>query len=600
MLFLLTLGVVNALQYDINLNVLPVISGSGIGCEDSTILVFGHIKSLNDASAISPSDLQIKIVDSNGDVVATYKPDYVDFSSNKFVFDGYFYKKIPLSEGDYVVSLRAGDSREFKFVNIKDNCDSDIEVIPLDYSIEGENINVGLSVKNLDSTNHDIKLVLVTDNGYSKSTHISVGGDSSILTSVILPLSDVGDISLIGIFGYALDETNLISEPKYIQISSGKSSETHLREMLEITNISLSKKIFFPGDLVEGKIYIKNTGTTTAQYRFKYVYDNVLYTKGEAGYIEPGETAVEPFFIEVPNTDLFNVTFKVYNEYSESELTKTFLVSHRFKDFFIDVKDKSFDIDESGNFTLNVTVYNTGTLDDTYTIDVSNWSYYEVKDNVITIPAGLSNVFTINFEVPEGLRVGGYLPQIKICNTDGKCVTKEITINVNVPEEKQSEITWNESQDNISFTGKENITYTIGIKNIGNSQKQYRIEIEAPEGLNYSISEESFSLGVDESKEINFTLVPNETEDYNATLRVYSNGEKIFERNLTLEYKESGILTGMFISNIGGPYVPGLVALAVIGILALVYAGYVGITRYIWTKKVLEYTRTHPQRLTGY
>ena len=597
----MALSSVYAFQYDISLNALPATSSSSTatGCEGSNILVFGHLTSLDDSSAVLPEDLKIKVFDSDGDVVATYTPSYVDSSSNKFVFDGYFYEKIPLSEGNYLVSISAGDSKQFKIVNVRDDCDNSLEVVPIDYSIQDENIVLGLSIKNLDSANHDVQVVLVGDNGYTRSFYISVNGDSTVLTSETIPLSQIGDNAIIGVQGFASDSANIISEPNYIQISSGKSGETHLREMLEITNVSFSKKVFFPGDLIEGKLYIKNTGTTLAQYKFEYVYGNVLFSKGDTGYIEPGQTAVENFFIEVPKEDSFNVTFKVYNQYSEAVLTKTVLVSHKVKSFFVDLEKDTYDINESGSFTLNVTVYNTGTLDDVYTINVTNWSNYEIQENTLSVPAGLSKNFSINFIVPEGQRVGGYLPEITVCNTEANCITKELTINVAVPEEKQSEITWNDTQDNVTYSELNNISYTFGIKNIGNSDKQYRIEIDAPEGLNYSIDEENFTLGVDESKNINFTLIPTEAENYNATLRVYANGEEIFTKELALNHT-GGMFTGMFISNVGGPYVPGLVALAVIGILALVYVGYIGVTRYVWTKKVLEYTRTHPQRLTGY
>ena len=353
--------------------------------------------------------------------------------------------------------------------------------------------------------------------------------------------------------------------------------------------------------MIEGKVYIENKGTTTAQYRFEYTYDNQVFSKGDVGYVEPGQTAVENFFIQVPDKDSINVEFKVYNEYSTDTYTKSILISHKVRQFFVNLAKNVYTINESGNFTAELAIVNTGNLEDIYSINVSNWSNYKIESNSITLGPSESKIVKILFEVPSELRVGTYTSTITVCNVEDSCEEKEVEINLIKPEEEQSIVIWNESQDNITFTSPGDINYTFSVKNIGSVVKTYSIEINASEGLNYTIPEE-FNLGVDEERNVTFTLIPTNTSNYVAEVKLIANGEEIFTKELTLNYtsEESNGLTGMFISSVEGAYVPGLVILSLIGIGALIYITYYGLSKYIWTERVLAYNRQHPQQLTGY
>jgi hypothetical protein len=598
--FLFTLSAVYAIQYDINLNVAPF-----GGTSDKAFLVFGHISSKDDSRAILSSDLKIEIVNPDGDVIYSTTPSYVDLSSGTFVFNGYFYKIINIyNPGDYIVRVVAGDSKEFKLIHVDDmDVDKKVGIKIVDYAVDTEgNIKIGFNIQNKDSLSHDIRVTLVSDNGGMTYLDTSVGGDSEILVDKTYSVSTLGDNKfLLVAVAQALDEEGLeyMSNPSYVNVNVCNASEVHNRDLINITGIEFSRNTFFPGDLVVGEVKLKNIGTTAVQYKFEYMYNNQLYVKSSTGFIQPGETAIERVYIDVPNTSQFNLTLKVFNSNFETTVVKNILVSQRTKQFFIALPEKIYSVNSSGNVTLNVEVYNTGNLKDTYFVNVTNWSNYEIKNSTFVLSPGEEGNVSILFVAPQHMRVGGYHPHITVRNIDGSCKSKQVEIDIIKSESEQTIVVWNDSQDYRRYIRTNtNLTYTFSIKNIGNVEKTYDIEINAPEGVNYSI-DTPITLGVDEERNISFNITPIVAGDYNITLNITTNGEEVFSKEFSISQQVT-TFTGMFVSGISGAYVPGLIILALLGVATLGYFGYVGLTRYIWTKKVLDYTRSHPKRLTGY
>ncbi len=605
-MLVLSLGIANALNYNVNVHVLPAESGNGVVGDDENFLVFGYVHASNKQLAVPSEDLNIKIFDSDGNIVATYTPNYVDNSNSNFAFDGYFYKELSISgEGSYVVRAEAGDSKDFDYVNVKTISDREVSVKLMDYAINGDQIKFGILVSNNDASAQRVTVALYGKNNFDTPTKFSVNvnSDSEVYVEKTYSLSDFGDGNFIVVAQAYVDGGSdvLYSSPSYLKVYSDNSDITPNRALVKIADVKLPQNTIFPGDILEGKVFIENDGATTAQYRFEYIVDNTVFNKGEIGFVEPGQTAVENFFAEVPNKESMNITFKVYNGYSEDSFTKVVLISQKTKQFFVGVNQMDYVVNGSGNVPVNLNIINTGTLEDSYTVDVLNWSSATVEKNPIKLAPNENETVNVLFNVPDDMRVGDYSATIEVCNTDSLCQDKEITIQVSKPESEQNVVFWNESQNETEFTSLSGVNYTFSVENIGNDIKDYTVEIVAPEGLNYTLNESAFSLGVNDSKNVSFTLTPTNETNFTATVKLISNGNEIFEKNVTLTYVESSTgLTGMFISSVNGAYTPGLIILSLIGLGALAYIVYLAINKYVWTEKVVSYNKNHPQQLTGY
>ncbi len=618
-MFLLIIGVAHALDYNIKMDVFPQHNDFDtiLVNEGEEFLVFGYIYVNNENNAISPSQLELVVIDTEGDVVDSYSLNYISKSSNNdFVFNGYFYKTIEIDdEGDYVVRIEAGDvSKEFEIVSVDNSVgDRDIKVNLLDYSINNDKIKIGILVENEDSADHDITIYFKGENNFEnpKKFEVTVPAGESKTIEKEYALSAFGEDKFILVAQAYVDGSNvqeLLSSPDYLEVNIKDDESVAFKESLEISDIVLSQITFFPGDVIEGKLYIKNHGTTLSQYRFEYVFDNFVFKKGDVGFVEPGQTAVENFFLEIPEKDSIEVTFRIYNENTEDEVIKTFLISQKTKYFFVTTNVTEQVINAGENSDLGVIIINTGNQRDVYTINVSDWDYYEIDEKglvngLLFLEPDEEFYLNIIFNIPKEIRVGTYNPKVTICNSEDKCYEKEVSLTVTKPESEQTEISWNNSQDEINYTTLQEFNYTFTIKNIGAAEKDYKIEIGTPNGTNYTIDENEFTLDVDEEKEIIFTIIPNETKDYEINLTVYAENEIIFEKEIKLNYVGTTgglIFTGMFAFGPGEVYLPALVALAIIGAVISLYLLYFNIKKKVWTEKVLAYNQTHPQKLTRY
>ena len=603
--FILALSIANASVYDIKMDIYPSNPENDelVLNEDEEFLVFGYIYINDDTQALKTSELKIQVLDDEGNLVATYSPTYIG-PSDDYVFDGYFYKTIDISdEGEYVVRVKIGDlAKEFKVVKVEDMGDKELQLNLLDYSINNNILKIGIRIENKDTQNHEVKIYLKGEKNFEnpETVKIEVPANDVKTKEVELPVDEFGESNfLIAAQAYS---DGLISNPSYLSVSGLKEDKTYHKEDIEIVDVSLEKSTIFPGEIVEGTALIKNKGTSLVQYQFEYIYDNNVFKKGHTSYVQPGETKEEKFLLEIPDKSNIEVTFKAYNELTYYELKKSFIISQREKNFLFSINKYNDEINAGESKEYKIKIYNIGNMDDVYKISTNGWKHVKINSTLVSLNASKSIEIPLILTVPNETRVGGYQLNVTVCNTENKCVAKTLNFNVLKPEEEQVLISW-DIQPEVNFSNLEPIEFKFNITNIGAEQKTYTIEIVPEAGLNYTMENETITLDVDETKEITFNLIPTNETNYTAFVVISVNGEDVFTKEITLTYKEEenefGI-TGMFITEVKDVYVPGLIALAIIGIAVLIYFGYKHFSQIVWREKVLEYTRKHPQDLTRY
>ena len=375
--------------------------------------------------------------------------------------------------------------------------------------------------------------------------------------------------------------------------------------IFRINDIKMDTHSFMEGDVVEGTIFIENRDDKIQQYQLELVYDNKIFKQGTPRFIQPGETAEQNFFLELPNKESLWVTFRVHNERTSLEHRRHFLISLKTRDFNVDL-NKNAEIFMPGETeTFTIKLFNKGTLPDTYKISIENWDNFEIEQEIIKLERFTSSEISFNVFVPENTLIGTYDLDIIICNLDNKCKTEKLEIQVYLPEREQSIIKIDENQLERQFsrTG-EPIEFEFSVKNIGSEEKRYTFLIEREESkeeLIINIGSPEFNIKSGETKTATFSLTPATTSDYVVFLAINAQGNRIYREKIEIEYTPGfGALTGMFFSDIGGGV--GGTGLIFTAVLIIGIGGYF-LFRYmqtnVWKEKAVDYTEKHPRKLTN-
>jgi hypothetical protein len=368
---------------------------------------------------------------------------------------------------------------------------------------------------------------------------------------------------------------------------------------LAISNISLSTDVFYPGDIVDAQITVKNYGPNEDQYRLTYIVDNDVFKSGDVSYIQGNSADTITVPIEIPDADQFHLTVKasdLYNTVSNSEI---FLISNKLKYFSISADKSQIFADAGNSSVLKLNIKNRGNENDMYTINIDGWNYYLMNDTV-SIDSAKNKTVSIVLNVPAETRVGTYPIIMEVCNTENVCRTKSFELTVTKPESGQSAVAWNENLTSVMFNDtSKSIMYEFNVTNLGISEKDYTFSVGTDANMTANVSAGTFKLKPDESKTITLALKPLTQENHTATVRISASGSEIFAKDLSIEYSErlGGMgFTGMFISGTQGAYLPGLVILAFIGAVFLALTFYKQLRKRIWTEKVIAY-RKRPEDL---
>lgn len=366
-------------------------------------------------------------------------------------------------------------------------------------------------------------------------------------------------------------------------------------DVLQITNVSLSTYVFYPGDIVDATITVKNPNCHEVQFRLEYIVGNEIFKSGDIYFIQPNSTTEITVPIEIPDKDAFKLTVRLSGFFSANTWSETYLVSQKFNYFSI-IIDKSSALVEAGhNITLKLTIKNRGNENDTYKINVYGWDYY-LTNNTVSVEAAKNKTVQIVYNIPKEVRVGTYPTTIEVCDLGGICRSKQFTITVTKPESEQSTVSFDDSMTLVKFNKtNKSITYIFTVTNLGDSEKNYTVLVQTDANLTSSLSDNKFSLNPDAQKTFVLTLNPLTTENHTATITISSAGSEIFSKEFTLEYveklSENQGITGMFVSSIQGIYLPGLIILAFIGAAFIVLTFYKQLKRKIWTEKVISYQK---------
>lgn len=365
---------------------------------------------------------------------------------------------------------------------------------------------------------------------------------------------------------------------------------------LSIKTVELSTYVFYPGDVVDATVTVENKGSLEQQYRFEYIVGNELLKAGDVRFIQGNSVSKQVVPIEIPDDESFKLTVRVKSMDSNATFSKTYLVSSKVNSFSL-VTDKETVIVAAGNdAVLKLTLKNRGTDPNVYNLDITGWPNY-TTNSTFSIDAAKNKTAEITFHVPESTRADNYPIVLEVCDLKGLCKSKSLELVVTKPEAEQSLVSWDENQTTVRFGNvNEPIAYEFNITNLGSSAKDYVLSIEAGENLTAELSEEEFTLAMDETMTIALTLTPTEKSDQTAKFSISAEGTKIFSTDLSVEYAaELDGITGMFIGGIQGIYLPGLIALAFIGAVFATLLVYRTYSKKLWTEKVVSYEKKpHP------
>ena len=595
------LFVVSVASASVKMDVYP---SEGID-KNHDFLVFGYV---NNGDKISSDDLEIRIYSNNGDLYKKVEPYFYGTYDNTYDYSGFFYKKISVGTvGKYEVKLRVnGYSESSETIDVRDLADKETEITNLDYSISGSSIKFYADVKNTDTKEHSITVYLKGENNFNTpgKMKISVAAGDTEKVSGTFPLSDFGSGEFI-VAAYAKTESDELigySEPDYVIVDSyyNYNNDDYSYNYdynydynyeydygyyyptpsgnVDIVSIEIQDQVFYPGDVVNGIVTIRNYGSYESQYKFDYVVNNQVFKKGDVGYVEPYYTADEQIAIEVPDAESFKVTARVYGYGSNimDSMEKTFLVSQKLKYFSPYLSENTKTVIAGENTTIKLSIRNKGNLDDTYKIDLDGCEKYTME-NQVSVTAGKEKEVNITFEVPAEAYVGTYPVIIDVCNTQDVCRTKNFELKVGKPEALQSSIVWNDSQNFQYFEENETLEYKFTVTNLELTHKDYVVSVGVKDA-EVDVSDDVFTLTPNESTEVTIGITPAKDADVTAAITVKAEGEQVLEKEVKMGYtedKEAALgLAGFAFFETSGVYRPGLFILAAIGAVALVFLVY--------------------------
>jgi len=361
---------------------------------------------------------------------------------------------------------------------------------------------------------------------------------------------------------------------------------------VEIIDVDLSDHIIYPGDVVYASVTVENDNDEATQFRFEYIVNNVVFEAGDITYIQPDTEIVIKVPIEVPDADELDITINVSNPEHSDKYSDDFLISSKTNYFFIFPENNSLYVELENKTSTYFDIKNTGTEDDKYKVMIIGWDDYTTNDTVF-VNAGKTQRVNLTLDISSNTPSDSYAISIDVCNSNDTCKSKTIGLIVHKTANEESFVNWSKSFEHVKFNSAGSpIEYVFNITNKVNQEKNYRIVISSDSNITADVLARTFTLGLNEYKTIEFNLTPQTEENHTVELTIYNGNLKVLEKDLLVEYDEhySGI-TGMFIGDIGGVYIPGLIALALIGTAFAVLTIYREVNKKVWTEKVISYQK---------
>lgn len=574
----LVISLAYAENYDASIQVYP----TGIVSSTEEIIIFGDIDSLDSTTGVYSTDIRLEVENENtNSLINTYAPDYIStFERTSYLEDGFFFKKMTIGAGDYLLRLRIeGITEAIRSFDV--NSYSRLAKLRLlDYTVYQDMITVKFSLENLDSSSHSYTVSFVDAKLNSPTTYsvsVNAYSTSTFEREFDLDEFEMGNFILVAQAKESSGSETLSSNADYIIVYN--SDKYSSGRNLVITNLTAPSQLY-TGDIAYMTTWVKNYGDKEASYRFEYVINNQLFRNGDVSYVQPGHTNAEKFFLEVPEGSLLYITVRAVTEDNAIERSSSYLVSTRTKQYTYALSDYSDNVFAGSSLTFNATIANTGNQNDSYRIKIIDWQDYNLDKESFLLQPNRFGSFKITLNTSKDMQIGEYPVLVNICNSADLCANKTFIMHIIKAEKDQNIVLFDLSQVNKTFTENGSVSYNITVKNIGVAEKNYAVGFE-PE-LSPKII---FSVVPYDTKTVTFTLTPKNNTDQ--TVRVYLSAENttIFTQDLNLAYREGGLLTGMFI-NIGKGYTPGLIILAVIGAAVLVYLVYGYFSNKAWLNKV--------------
>lgn len=585
-------------------------------------LVYGYIYSDN---IVDQSDVRLKIYDDADNLVDTYTPHITTLNGEDSAKNVYFYDWIDISStGNHEIKLKVnGETQETHRINIKSMGAREVKVTNLDYAISGDRIIISMDVENMDNEDHDVKVYLYGERNFDspKSFEMELDADEQDEVTKTYALSDFGSQNFILVAEAKTDSGNVegYGTPDYDFVDSDEYGNYYYDYSYDygynydyneyyydypsypryggnviITGIELNTQVFYAGDVVEGTAYLKNVGSSESQYKFEYIYNNQAFKMGDVNYILPGETATQNIAIEVPDADSFKLTAKATSGTVDTE-ERTYMISHRLKYFMPYVSSETLYLNAEQNATLNLTIKNMGTEDDSYKVTVSGWGFYKIAQDSFALSAGSQKVVPITIEVPATADMDKYTITVDVANADNVHKTRTVKLSVIQPESRQSEVVFNDSVENQYFEENETVTYAIKVTNLETAEKDYFVEADAGNAT-VDVSYAAFALEQGDTKEVKIAVTPSDKETHAVAMKIYANGELIFNDEVDLQYtadKQKAIsgMTGFAIFE-GKAWMPAVYMLALIGVITIGYIGYRVVNEKAKTEAVVQYNET--------
>ena len=402
------------------------------------------------------------------------------------------------------------------------------QALATEYSV---NLDLDTNYIRLGPTAATMIKATVENTGEQTDTYTISPQNNWIITAPQKVTLNPGEIKSIAIFMTPPQDIEPMEYTKDITVESGnsKDTETITIDVLRVHGVELDTTTLRTtciGDTETFDIYISNIGLATETYSIT----------STSGILEKDEITVESEETEkvtlmVPVTteeQTIDVTVKSTTSYAEDSKTLQILAASCYSQAAsITPESKTMCIKESSDFTI--TVRNTGTKEDTYTVTTD---FGELSSQTLIIDAQSETKVKLTVS-PEDM--GQYTASIKVASAHE---TTELQVTINAQSCKGIAVIIT-PKEKIVCKG-ENAQYSVTLKNIGKTEDTLALSTTMGE-----LSETEITIEAGDTAEVLLTI---QTEDlsydtYTVEVTAESDIQDSSKSTLTVENCYSGTLS---------------------------------------------------------
>jgi len=273
-----------------------------------------------------------------------------------------------------------------------------------------------------------------------------------------------------------------------------------------------SEKHTCPGELESFNFEILNDGDYAETYDLSIDgnYPGQVTLSQGAVSISPGNSAMVEIYVEPTEDSLGNYEFSLVvdpNTGNSIKSSEVLLVVDPCYDFSISTDKDSVSICEHTQDTLSILVENQGSTSNVYNLDLEGPAWASLENNKLTVGPDSTSEVILHLSPDYGVE-GNFEVIFKATPEMGSVQAMNVfSININkchdvtVDVEKESDTICNSLENN----------YNVNIVNNGEYDKEYYLELNAPDWVD--LDQRSISLSVGEDTQVNLIVNPGYSVD---------------------------------------------------------------------------------------